>query len=64
MKMKDRSYADLLKGVNNRVNSSELGLDIGDIRKPTDGSLLIMIQNGSNKAEIFKREVTEKLLSN
>lgn len=61
MKMKDKTYADLLKMVKNSVNPSELGVDIGDVKKTRDGNLLLTIQNGSDRAEIFKKELSEKL---
>lgn len=61
MKMKDKTYADVLKMVKNSVNPSELGVDIGDVKKTRDGNLLLTIQNGSDRAEIFKKELSEKL---
>lgn len=33
VKMKDKSYADLLKAVKNTINPSDIGADIKEVRK-------------------------------
>lgn len=61
VQMKDRTYADLLKIVKNSVNPSELGVDVKDVIKTRAGQLLLTIQNGSDKAEVLRQEIKEKI---
>lgn len=61
VKVDGKSYADLLKTIKQKVNPSEIGVDVKDIRKTRNGDLLLTVQNGSDKAEVLKREIKEKL---
>lgn len=61
VQMKDKSYADLLKTVKSAVKPNEVGVEIEDMKSTKNGDLLLTIQNGADKAEVLKRELTEKV---
>ncbi|KAJ8963586.1 hypothetical protein NQ314_005534 [Rhamnusium bicolor] len=60
VRVEGKSYADLLRTIKQKVNPSEIGVDVKDIRKTRNGDLLLTVQNGSDKAEVLKREIKEK----
>lgn len=59
--MKDKTYADLLKTVKSAVNPSEVGVEIGTMKSTKKGELLLIVENGADKAEVLKRELIEKV---
>lgn len=59
--MKDKSYADLLKTLKEKVNPSEIGVDIKDIRKTRTGDVLLTVRNGSASAENLTKEIEKKV---
>lgn len=61
VQMKGKSYADLLKTVKQAVNPTEIGVVVKDVIKTRNGELILTIENGSDKAEVLRRELTEKL---
>ncbi|KAK9738757.1 hypothetical protein QE152_g9623 [Popillia japonica] len=61
--MEGKSYADLLRTVKAKVNPSEIGVELSEVRQTKKGELLLKVQNGPDKAETLKREITEKLPS-
>ncbi|KAI4461047.1 zinc finger cchc-type superfamily [Holotrichia oblita] len=56
-----KSYADLLRTVKQTVRPGDIGVDIKDVRKTKKGELLLTVRNGSDKAEVLKNELREKL---
>ncbi|XP_060516193.1 uncharacterized protein LOC132695754 [Cylas formicarius] len=61
IEMKDTSFADLLKAVKTAVDPSAIGVDIGQLRKTRNGQVLLTVNNGSDRAELLKREIGEKV---
>ncbi|XP_060516767.1 uncharacterized protein LOC132696115 [Cylas formicarius] len=61
IEMKDTSFADLLKAVKTAVDPSAIGVDIGQLRKTRNGQVLLTVSNGSDRAELLKREIGEKV---
>ncbi|CAG9816022.1 unnamed protein product [Phaedon cochleariae] len=61
VKMKDTSYADLLKTMKQAVNPSEIGVDVSEIKKTRSGDLLLTVRNGPAKAEALKKEISRKI---
>lgn len=59
--MKDKTYTDILKEVKRAVNPDEIGVHVGKVAKLRNRDLVITILNGSDKAEVLKREIGEKL---
>ncbi|KAK9719951.1 hypothetical protein QE152_g22363 [Popillia japonica] len=60
VKMQGCSYADLLRTIKGKVNPSEIGVDLAGVRQTRKGELLLMVQNGSDKAEILRQEIKDK----
>lgn len=61
IQMKDKSYADLLKTVRQAVNPSEIGVDVANIAKTKKGDLLLTVHNGSDKTEVLRQEIKNKI---
>lgn len=61
VQMKDKTYSDILKAVKRAVNPDQIGVDVGKVAKLRNGDLILTIRNGSDKAEVLKREIGEKL---
>lgn len=61
IKMKDKSYAELLKTMKSTVDPKETGAEIKEIRKTKNGELLLTVRNGSSKAEALKKDIAEKI---
>lgn len=61
MKMDGTTYAELLKTVKDTINPREIGVDVKDIQKSKNGDILVKIRNGSDKAEILRKEIKEKI---
>lgn len=61
VQMKDRSYADLLKTVKTAVNPSDIGVEINSLKRTRNGGLILGIQNGPDKAEVLKKEISARV---
>lgn len=61
VKMQGKTYADLLRTVREKVNPSEIGVEVSEVRRARNGELLVQVRNGADKVETLKREITEKL---
>lgn len=57
----NKTYADLLKTLKATVNPGEMGVEIGKISKTRAGELLLTVRNGKDKAEVLKKELSEKI---
>lgn len=60
IKMDNMKYADLFKTVRSSINPSEIGVDIQQIRETRKGELLVSVRNGSDKAEVLRKEISQK----
>lgn len=59
--MEGKSYADLLKTIKTAINPSEIGVDVKSLRKTRKDEVLLTIGNGTDKADILKKELMEKV---
>lgn len=59
--MKDKSYADLLKTIKTAVNPNELGVEVQNMKRTKKGDLILTVQNGTDKAEVLKKELNNRV---
>lgn len=61
IQVKDKSYAEMLTVVKQKINPAEFGVDIKDISQTRQGDLLLKVGNGFDKAEELKQVIKEKI---
>lgn len=61
VKMRDKTYADLLKTIKNSINPSEIGVEVKNVTKNKNGELLVTVSNGKDKAEVLRQEIRNRL---
>lgn len=61
IKSGEKSYADLLKTIKKNVDIDKIGVNVKNIRKTTQGDLLLEVSGGNGKANSLKDAIKDKV---
>lgn len=61
VKMEGKAYRDVLQTVKKTINPTEVGVEVTGVKKTKKGDLLLTVKKGSEKADILRKTISEKL---
>lgn len=59
--MDDKSYANLLKAIQESVDPSGIRIDIKEITKNRNNEVILIIQNGPSNSEVLNKKLEKKV---